>query len=501
MADDPRLARQETPPQPELQRKTIPLTGGAYSARSVIANAQRCVNLYPEQNPQIDEAPVPVTHYLTPGLLLRTTLSGVLAAPVVRALYTTSKGTLFAVVGSGVYLIDSSFTSTLVGNIAAGSGPVSISDNGTTVVFVDGSFMSGWTCDVTGGGFAAISDPNFFGANNVVFLDGFFIFALSFTQFFYLSPIYWDGTAPFDPTQIASKTGGADPIMALEVVRRELWLIGSFTSEVWYNSGAQDFPFERQPGVFVEHGTAAVNSVTSADVAIFFFGSDRQGRGIVFTLKDYQALRISTHAIEKEFQSYSSVSDALGFTYQQDGHTFYFLTFPTANKTWVYDMATDQWHERTWTNPVGGSENRHRANAITAVGQRVVVGDWQNGRIYTFELDTYTDNGDPITRRRGFPHFLNGLKRVSYASFVADMEVGGGTPGSFLNLRWSDTRGATWGTAISLDMRFGQSDQYYRSLSVRRLGIARDRVFELFWTFPSKTALNGASIDVEPAET
>lgn len=497
MADNPRMPPAQPIQQPEPQREPIPLLGGAYSARSVIANAQRCVNLYPEQNPQVNQAPVPVTHYLTPGLLLRTTLG---ATPI-RGMYTTSRGTLFVVAGANVYVISNAFAATLVGSITSSTGAVSMSDNGLLVVLVDGGVGSGWTFDIAGGGFAPIVDPNFLGANNVAFLDGFFIFALSFTQIFYLSPIYWDGVAPFDPTQIASKSGGSDPILAIEVVRRELWLVGSLTSEVWYNSGAQDFPFERQPGVFVEHGTAALNSVTSADIALFFLGADRQGRGVVFILKDYQALRISTHAIEKDFQAYSTISDAVGFTYQQDGHTFYFLTFPTANKTWVYDMATEQWHERTWTNPADGSENRHRGGAIAAAYQSIVVGDWQSGRVYTFELDTYTDNGDPIVRRRGFPHFVNGLKRVSYACFIADMEVGGGVPGSFVNVRWSDTRGATWGTPVAMDMRFGQTDQYYRSLSIRRLGMARDRVFELFWSFASKTALNGASIDIEPAET
>lgn len=499
MADNPRMPPAQPIQQPEPVQKVIPLTGGAYSARSVIANAQRCVNLYPEVNPQADQAPVPVTHYLTPGLVLRTTVAP--PSPSVRGLYTTTKGAVFMVVGASVYFVSPSFVATLIGTISSSTGIVSMADNGLIVVLVDGGISTGWTWDMSGAGFAAIVDPNFLGGNNVAFLDGFFIFALSFTQVFYLSPIYWDGIAPFDPTQIASKSGGADPIISIEVVRRELWLIGSLTSEVWYNSGAQDFPFERQPGVFVEHGSAAINSSASADVAIFFLGADRQGRGVVFTLKDYQALRISTHAIEKDFQAYSTISDAIGFTYQQDGHTFYFLTFPTANKTWVYDMATEQWHERTWTNPADSSENRHRANQITAGYQKIIVGDWQNGRIYTFELDAYTDNGDAITRRRGFPHFVNGLKRVSYACFIADMEVGGGVPGSFLNVRWSDTRGATWGTPVAVDMRFGQADQYYRSLSIRRLGMARDRVFEVFWTFASKTALQGASIEIEASET
>ncbi len=43
----------------------LPLLGGAYTARSVIANAQKCINLYPEKNQS--DSPVPLTHYQRPG--------------------------------------------------------------------------------------------------------------------------------------------------------------------------------------------------------------------------------------------------------------------------------------------------------------------------------------------------------------------------------------------------------------------------------------------------
>lgn len=472
----------------------VQLLGGAYSARSIIANAQRCVNLYPEKNPVENEAPVPVTHYLTPGLSTAVTP---VAGPV-RGMYRTSIGSLFVVIGGGVYYINSVFAATLIGLIGTTTGPVSMSDNGTIVVLVDGNVAEGyWWEAAAGGSFTTIVDPSFLGATVVTFLDGFFIFALAFTSFFYLSPLYWNGVDPFDPTQIASKTGGADKIAFLVVMHRELWIVGFLTSEVWYDTGAVDFPFERQPGVFIEHGSVASFSVTAADVVVFFLGQDRQGNCVVFKGENYQAIRISNHALEKELQSYGTVSDAIGFTYQQDGHVFYFLTFPTADKTWVYDLSTDQWHERTWTDG-GGTEHRHRAVACAYAYNRILVGDWENGRIYLWSTSVFDDAGSVITRRRGFPHMVKDGTRISYNRFIADMEVGA-TPNSSLFLRWSDTRGATWSSPVTIPM--GASGDYYRSLMVSRLGMARDRVFELFWTFPYKTALNGAWIEAEKAET
>lgn len=46
----------------------ITLENGFYKAKSIIANAQREINLYPEKNP--GDSPVPVTHYPTSGLRL-----------------------------------------------------------------------------------------------------------------------------------------------------------------------------------------------------------------------------------------------------------------------------------------------------------------------------------------------------------------------------------------------------------------------------------------------
>ena len=53
----------------------VVLTGGAYQAASLIAGAQRCVNLIPEAIPPSDGEPVPMTHYPTPGLRRVATLS------------------------------------------------------------------------------------------------------------------------------------------------------------------------------------------------------------------------------------------------------------------------------------------------------------------------------------------------------------------------------------------------------------------------------------------
>ncbi len=207
--------------------------------------------------------------------------------------------------------------------------------------------------------------------------------------------------------------------------------------------------------------------------------------------------RISTHAIEAEFAAYGVISDAIGWTYQQDGHVFYVLTFPSADKTWVYDEASRLWHERVWTDS-DGAEHRIRPQAYSFAYGKHMVGDWENGNLYEWDLDTYTDNGDPIVRRRGFPHLIENADRIFYNSFTADIQVGtasGTGEGDVMDisLRWSDTRGQTWSNALEQSM--GLAGQYLTSPQWNSLGMARDRVFELFWSTNMKTALNGGFAD------
>lgn len=474
----------------------IPLNGGAYSARDVIASAQRCVNLYPEINPVTSSPPVQVTHYLTPGLAL---LVGDGTSLVWRCLYKASNGKLYALIGQDVYSFASNFAPHFIGTISgAFTSPASMQDNGTIVVLVDNS-ANGYWWDLAGETFHTIADAAFYGSRTVCFLDGFFIFFINNTNQFYLSPYFWNGTDAFDPTYIAAKTGGPDKINGIAVVNGELSLVGAFDTEIWYDAGGQDFPFARQPGVFIQHGMLPGWSLTSADTQTMWLGQDPQGQCIVFKGTGYQAIRVSNSAVELALQSYTTVNDAIGFIYQQDGHSFYFLTFPTADKTWVYDLATDQWHERTWTDPGTGLEHRHRANCFAFAYGKPVVGDWQKNYLYEWSLTTYVDRVDPIVRRRGFPHLLADGQRLSYSSFIADMDTSQAVGNPLVSLRWNDARGAAagWGTAITLAVT-GQGDQ---SMLFRQLGIGRDRVFELFWSFGYGTALNGAWVETEKAET
>src|SRR5579875_693644 len=204
----------------------IPLLGGSYKARSIIASAQRCLNLYPETNPQ--DALAPKTHYPTPGLTL---LNNCPAPDVGRGCFRTSNGALYAVVGAHVYAISSAWVWTQIGTIGYAATPCSMSDNGTTAVLVDGS-PNGYEITLANNSFAQISDPNFLGATRADFIDTFLLFNEPGFPTFYTSG---SNTVAFDALYFADKTAAADPLVAAIVIHDQIWLIGTLTTEIWYN--------------------------------------------------------------------------------------------------------------------------------------------------------------------------------------------------------------------------------------------------------------------------
>lgn len=395
-----------------------------------------------------------------------------------------------------VYAISPTWQLTLLGTIAPNTTPVSMADNGTTLILVDGT-TSGYTINLETNAFAPLVDPTgaFVGADRVRYLDTFFIFNKPGTQDFYIS---LSNSTTFDPLYIAGKVGYADNLITIEVMHRELWLIGEKTTEVWYDSGAADFPFQLVPGAFIQHGCVAKDSVCTQDLAVFWISADLQGSAIVLMGSNYNVERISTHAIEHEFATYSTVSDAIGYVYQEEGHMFYVLNFPTADRTWVYDISQQLWHERAYLDS-NGVEHRHRSNVFAHAYNTYVVGDWQNGNLYALDQNNYTDNGASIKRVRSFPHVVNELKRVIYNKFVADMQTGADLDPNAsvpqISLRWSDDRGASWSNPVTQSL--GSVGQFSKIAQFRRLGMSRDRVFELSWSAPVMTALNGALVDVQ----
>lgn len=473
------------------------ILGSTYVARSVNAADARMVNLYPEIIPEGGKEPAFLSR--CPGLKLQNQVG---FGPI-RGLWShqTYGDDFYVASGNEFFQLDSiTGTARKLGNIS-GTGPVSIADNGYQLFIACGAkaYIYNEQTDT----FAQITDPDFPGAVTVTYLDGYFVFNEPNSQKIWITS-FLDGTS-IDPLEFASAEGSPDGVVAIIADHKELWVFGTDTTEVWYDAALTDFPLAPIQGAFNEFGCAAPFSIAKLDNTIFWLGTDPRGAGIVYRAEGYIAKRISTHAIEWQIQQYPTLEDAIAFSYQQDGHTFYVLSFPTVGKTWVYDIATNAWHERAgWTN---GEFTHHRANCYCNFQGNPIIGDFENANIYTYDLDTYTDNGQPQKWLRSWRALLttqNNLKRTAQHSLQLDIEAGVGLndgQGSDpeVMLRWSDDGGHTWSSEHW--NKIGKIGQYGKRVIWRRLGMTeklRDRVYEVSMTDPVKTAIMGAELSVSP---
>ena len=469
-----------------------PILGSSYVARSVNAADSRLVNLFPEIVPEAGKEPAFLNR--APGLRLLATVGN---GPIRGMLDFQADPTVaFVVSGSELYKIDTGYNATLLGTVS-GTGPVSMADNGTQVfIACNGpSYIYNNSTNV----FAQITDPDFPGAKTVGYLDGYFVFNEPTGQKIWVTSLL-DGTS-VDPLDFASAEGSPDGIVGIIIDHREVWVLGSNSVEVWYNAGTADFPLQRIQGAFNELGCAAWATIAKMDNSVFWLGQDARGRGIVYRANGYSGQRISTHAVEWQIQQYGDISDALAYTYQQEGHSFYVLVFPGADTTWVYDASTKGWHERAGLD--NGEFVRHRGNCQMSYNNEIVIGDYANGNIYAFDLSVFEDNGATqkwLRSWRALPTGENTLKRTTHHALQIDMETGVGLvsgQGSDpqIMLRWSDDGGHTWSNEHWAGI--GQIGQFGKRAFFRRLGMTmklRDRVYELSGTDPVKIEIMGAEL-------
>jgi hypothetical protein len=452
----------------------------SYRHRSLPVSAQRCLNWMAEMEPK--DAKSPIVLLPTPGLVRFTQLpTGPVRGLRIMGSY------LFAVSGVSVYRVDVAGAVLLLGNIADGTA-VTMADNGTQLAIVVPETQQAWVATTTT--LTQITAAAFGGASSVTAIDGYGVFTSPDSTQFFISAL--NDMTTFDALDFASAEGDPDNLVVARRVGRELWLFGERTTEIWADTGAADFPFQRISGAFVERGCVAQNSVAQRLAVPFWLGDDRcvyQGQGT-------QPQRISTHAVEQAIAGYGIVSDALGTIYEQEGHVFYCLSFPSENATWVYDMTTQVWHERE-------SEGYGRwrvGHAVTFAGA-VIGGDIIDGRLYVVNPAASDEDGDAIIRTATGSTIYSAGSRVAYPEMILDMETGTGLvtgQGSdpVITLSWSDDNGRNWSDGVVKNL--GQIGTYQTRLKFNRLGSARNRTFRLQMSDPVRTSILGVDMTPEP---
>lgn len=462
---------------------------------SVNVDAERTLNVYPQPTAP-GTSSSPLTLALRPGLVPLVTLAGI----GVRGVF-FQDGQLYAVAGSKFYTIASDWTATEVGDVGTDGGRVSMVSNGTAghqVLIISNG--NGFIYDTTAATLTAIASGFPAGqALSCAYMDGYFI---AFTPTGFQISDLLDGTV-WDAADVAQRSQGSDPIIGGLVNQLQVVLIGEQTSELWYDSGAVDFPFQPIPGGFLEQGGIAPQSLTKFDNAYGWIGRNVQGSGVAFRNGSGGTIpqRISTHAIESIWDGYSTIADAEAWCTEVEGHLFWVINFPTADATWVYDVATNLWHE--WSTHQNGGHHVFRGRCYAFGYGRRILGDTATGQLYALDTSTYDDDTDPIVWLRRGPTIGDGLQYAFFEEFWVDCEVGiglatGQGSNPLLMMRYSNDAGQTWSNERSVSI--GAQGNYDARAVFQRCGRARlgRRVFEVSGSDPVPWAINDAWLRVTP---
>jgi hypothetical protein len=390
--------------------------------------------------------------------------SGVTDGTIIKAFGTGSGG-------AGTYTVSASQTV---------SSTTIYALNWTVLPSTDGAFEGGGTVDIT---------------------DNYFVYNKPDSQLWAASDLLSPIT---DPLSFASKDGSPDDLVSIIVDRREVYLLGEMSSEVWIDSGAVPFPFTRIPGTSTQQGIAAQWSMSRMGNSFAYVSKNNRGEAMVVRMNGYFPERISTHAVETTLVN-QNVSNAVAWTYQLEGHEVYVVSFPSIGEnglTWAYDNTTGLWHKWLYRNNQNQFE-RHRGNCCAFFNQQVLVGDYENGKIYQLGRNYYTDDGQPIRRIRRAPHLVSDLQRQYFHELQIQFQPGvglstgqGEDPQAML--RWSNDGGSTWSNEYWTSI--GKQGKYQNRAIWRRLGWSRDKIFEVSISDPVKAVIVSANLKAEAGE-
>ena len=382
------------------------------------------------------------------------------------------------------------------------------------------------------------TDGAFSGGTAIFTVDNYFVYNNPGTQ-------QWGSSDLLSPlsqsTSYAFKDATPDKLVTLIVDHREIYLMGEASSEVWTDVGAVPFPFQRIPGTTTQHGVAAKFSIARVDNSFAYVSRNSRGQAQIMQMVGYVPQRISTHAVENSIaQKY--IDDAIAWTYQLEGHEVYVVTFPSIELTWAYDATTKMWHKWLYTED-SGQFTRHRGECLALFQGLVLVGDYQNGKIYEVDKKNYTDDGQTIRRLRRAPHLITDMQRQYFDELQIQFQPGVGTTGLSVNigitplpstyiiysnaifsigptetfvlgapaisipstttnpqamLRWSNDGGSTWSREHWVSI--GQLGKYKNRAIWRRLGTARDRVYEVSVSDPVNMVIVSANLKSSAGE-
>lgn len=449
-------------------------------ARASFVSKERLLNCFVEREDELARGRFPI--YGNPGLTLFSTPS----SNPGRGL-TVFQGVLFAVNGSQLFSIAPTGDATLIGSVTSGTNPVSMTNDGFTLVIVsngDGFVYDGVT-------FAQITDVDYVASSKCVFADNYTVFVERGTNRYFWSNLL--DPANIDALAFASAEANPDLIVSCDWNHRQLVLYGEKTIQLLYNSGDPLLPFQPASSDLIERGIIGTDAHTADDNTVFWVGDDL----IIYRLAGNTPQRISQHAVEEALSLSGAAASVIAYRHTEDGHKFICFDIP-GQSTWVYDVSSNFWTERA-SFGLDGWKARH---SVTAYNKNMFQ-DRSTGEVYFTDFTNFTENGDIIEHEIITPSTGLFPAHTGMGPLVADFEVGQGlTSGQGVDpkimMSYSDDGANNFSPERVKTL--GALGERRTRVQWNRMGLFQERVFKLRHTDPTKFALVGLHANVEPGQ-
>jgi hypothetical protein len=246
-------------------------------------------------------------------------------------------------------------------------------------------------------------------------------------------------------------------------------------------------------------GCRYIKTATVLNNNIVFLGSSSAGENSIWKINSSEASKISTKWLERQISTMTVKSDAFGFSYTKDGHQFYIITFPSANRTYCYDFSEDSWHIRATRSDKNEQLYWYPSFSFRCYG-KILLGSFTENKILYLDENKFTDyNGRLMQRSRETGITINDFNNIIIQSLELICDNGntpilqtydeegkalsteGYNPNVILQLSYDG--GRTWGTEMWSKM--GRQGQYSYRTVWNRLGMGRKIAFRVLMTDPA----------------
>lgn len=413
----------------------------------------------------------------------------------------SAKGCVLAVSDNLVYKITNSggtLSSTMITTHVPGTASLPV-----FTVGVDANISSPTTyCIIAAGGtmieshgtgvltsnFSVISDVDApTSVTHVDFIDNYLI-ATNGNSLFYFSDV--SNPTSWSASSFATAMRNPDNIQALKVFRRQVFLIGNESTEIWESDGS---PFAPNPGGYIDAGTIAKHSVISTPEGIYWLDNRRH-----FVRFNNELEKIST-PFDREIAKYADVSDCVGMRVEMRGRPFVLFQFPSEGVTLAYSVLDNNWSEfRYYDSSLGEySDFIAKSYAYSPTWGMHLMGSRKDSRIFLLDSDYKTDDGDEIRYKILTGHIDYGTSKNKLSKELRIRAKRGegyeGREGK-LRLRYNDNNRG-WSSEIEVSL--GKIGDEELQIRLYPRGVFRTRQYEIVVTDGVGVSLGSADEDIE----